>query len=720
MRKQSLRRVLALIALTFLLGAGAAVGQVRTAHAQATPIQHVVVIMMENHTMDNYFGDFPGVAGTKWGAWEPQAPNPMPSDVLHTGPRAIAAIDGGRMDDFDPLGRVQYRPSDIPTYWAYARHYGLGVNFFDDAETSSTPNHIAMVAAQTGGDFSTSNKIPGCSSPLNVVVLDRDVNGNETYGRPCYNINSIPEELTKAGLTWKFYGGGDLWDPLLYIQNLSNTPRLRPQQIITDANNNALPNVSFVAPEAEQESDHPPELIQPAENFIASIINAIIKSSDWPSTAIFITWDDFGGFYDNVPPPQVDAVGMGPRAPLLVISPYAKPGYISTDLGEFASFDKFIEANFGLPSLGARDAQSGISNLMDFFDFSNPASPPNTALIEPMRNYSDVLLPPHDAMPIRHDAPASTLVPQDGGPNTSFTYTVSYTNKTAPTVHNVVVDGQPIVMTPKTKVGDDQVYQATTTLAPGMHKYYFQFSDGSTNWKLPVNNVQYRGPMVAPFDLTNLTTGSKVRICQTGKPCRISVTYTSPSGHKPTVANAVIDGTSYPMTAGQGKVTTGKTYQYTSSSLPQGTHYLQLEFNDGSGLEDFQEDSFSITPIVLHDPKVSPASGSTSTIFSFSIVYAGPDTPAYVDVVVDGVAHPLSYVSGNPTTGATYSTTMSLPAGLHTFAFTAGDNVSAWSNPESPGVYTAPKVTAAGRPVAHWRIIAPAQDQGGEYSYDGS
>ncbi|HEY2579876.1 MAG TPA: alkaline phosphatase family protein, partial [Streptosporangiaceae bacterium] len=345
------RRVLAYAALALLLCAGAVAGQLGPARAQGTPVRHVVVIMMENHTLDNYFGDFPGVAGTKWGTKEPPAPNPMPSDVLHNGPRAVAAIDGGRMDDFDPVGEVQYRRSDIPTYWAYAKQYGLGVNFFSDAETSSTPNHIAMVAAQTGGDFSTSSGIAGCNSPLNVLVVNRDAaNGSEAYGRPCYNIDSVPNELADAGLTWKMYGGGDIWNPLLYIQDLSSTPRTSPLQIITDAKNDNLPNVSFVAPNTEQESDHPPVLIQPAENFVASIINAIMKSPAWPSTAIFVTWDDFGGFYDHVAPPQVDAVGMGPRMPLLVISPYTKPGYISTSQGEFASFDKFIEANFGLPS----------------------------------------------------------------------------------------------------------------------------------------------------------------------------------------------------------------------------------------------------------------------------------------------------------------------------------------------------------------------------------
>jgi phospholipase C len=714
-----LSRVPAYVAVALILCAGAIAGQPGLVRAQVTPIQHVVVIMMENHSLDNYFGDFPGVAGTKWGISEPPAPNPLPSDLDHSGPRTIAAIDGGRMDDFNPRGKVQYRPSDIPTYWAYAKQYGLGVNFFADAETSSTPNHIAMVAAQTGGDFFTTTHT-GCDTPLNTLVNNRDVNGNESFGRPCYNINSLPDELTNAGLSWKMYGGGDIWDPLLYIQNLSNTPPINPAQIITDAKHNNLPDVSFVAPNGAGASDHPPQFTQPAQNFVASIINAIMRSQDWSSTAIFLTWDEFGGFYDHIPPPQVDGTGMGLRVPLLVISPYAKPGFISTGRGEFASFDKFIEANFGLPSLGARDARDRTGGLMNFFDFSSPGNPPNGKLIEPMLKYSRVLQPPQTSGAVRGQGAAPTLFPEAGGPGTTFIYTMLYTNKTAATVHNVIVDGHPIVMTDVKTVGKGHViYRATTTLAPGAHTYSFDFSDGTTTWKLPDNNVQYSGPAVAPFDLKHFSAGDNGSFfCQSGTPCTVSVTYKSPAGHQPTVANAVIDGISHPMTAGTGNVTAGRAYHYTTSSLATGSHYLQLDFNDGSGLQDFQEREISITPILLPDPKVRPAAGNTSTIFTFSTVYRGPGQPSYVDVVIDGTAYPLSYVSGDPASGATYSTAMSLPAGHHTFAFTAGDGVNAWSNPESPAVYTGLKVAAAGQPAVHSRIIAPPPADDNPDSYD--
>jgi phospholipase C len=687
------------------------------------PVHHVVVIMEENHTLDNYFGDFPGVAGTRWGVKEPRAPNPMPHDLLHSAPRAIAGIDGGKMDDFDPLGKVQYRRGDIPTFWAYAKHYGLGVNFFSDAPTSSTPNHIAMIAAQTGGDLDTLD-VSGCHSPVNDVVLEQDAGGDESYGAPCYDINSLPEEMDQAGLSWKMYGNNPIWDPVLFVRSAANTPKAPATRIITDAESGDLPDVSFVTPDTHPESGHPPEPTQPSENFVASVVNAIMKSPEWSSTAIFLTWDDFGGFYDHVRPPQVDGVDLGPRVPLLVISPYAKPGYISTGRGEFASFPKFIEKVFGLPSLGAQDALASTSDLMGFFDFSHRSRPPNTKLIEPMRRYSSVLqTPPVHARSISPVAYGNTLWPPAGGPDTHFVYSVVYTGATAPTVHNVIVDGKPISMTAVADVGKGKVeYQATTTLAPGnSNTYSFQFGSGSGTWRLPLNGVPFTGPIVAPFELSDTdvsSPGTGNGIVQFGQPLTVSVTYRSPAGHPPTTANVLIDGQSHPMVSAGGSPTTGMVYQYQTSSLAEGDQYLQFEFSDGTGLEDFQEYDFSVTPITLRDSAVSPASGSTSTPFTFSTVYYGQDAPAEVDVVLDGKAHPLSYQSGNYATGATYTTTRRLGAGKHTFAFYATDGPSAWSNPFTPNVYTGLTVTKPGQSPVHSAIVAPATELTNPYPYD--
>jgi phospholipase C len=706
------RPLAAIVGTVAIIGLGVAGISPPSGHATSTPIKHVVVIMEENHTFDNYFGAFPGVnnnpkgpSGKPWGVPEPAASDPLPYDLSHSGPRAYGAIDGGKMDNFNPTGKVQYTQSDIPTYWAYATHFGLGENFFTSIAASSTPNHIAMIASQSGGDFFTGDS-SGCRSAVNGVVLDRSAStGSEHFGRPCYDINSIPQELTKAGLSWKFYGDTDIWDAPLFVKPIESTPQLPSTQIITDANKSSLPAVSFVTPDTPSESDHPPSSTRPAQNFVASVVNAIMKSRDWSSTAIFVTWDDFGGFYDNVPPPPVDKMGLGPRVPLLVISPYAKPGYISDQQGEFSSFDKFIEENFNLPSLGARDGNPATSNLMDFFNFGQT---PRPALIEPMLAYSGVLTVPNSKTEGAGTTQRSSISPEAGGPGTRFTYSVNYTNSTKPTVHQVIVDGKALNMTPAKVVNSHEtLYEATDTLSPGTHSYKFKFAAGGNSWQLPVNNVPFSGPEVAPFDLTNMSV-SPFNVSEVGMPLTFGAVYKSPSGHAPTTADVVIDDVHHAMTDTGGSPSTGITFKFTTSSLSTGEHDLQFAFSEGTGLYTyFTDDAVAVSPIILTNSKVSPASGSTSTPFKFSTVYKGPDAATEVDVIVDGAAHRMSAVSGTPATGVTYSMSIKLPSGSHTFSFYATDGTSEWSDPRVPAVYTGLKVAGTGQPVIRSTIAGP-------------
>ena len=173
--------------------------------------------MEENHTFDNYFGAFPGATGSP--SRRPR--NPAPHDIGHSGPRALAAIDGGKMDGFDPLGKVQYQRSDIPVDWDYATHFGLGDNFFTSAASSSTPNHLSMIASQTAGEAETIANVTGCASPPNDVVLQRDTLGNESFGLPCYDVPTIPDELTHAGLSYRFYGTMPHWDASRWVTSLA-------------------------------------------------------------------------------------------------------------------------------------------------------------------------------------------------------------------------------------------------------------------------------------------------------------------------------------------------------------------------------------------------------------------------------------------------------------------------------------------------------------------
>jgi phospholipase C len=710
---RALKKRIVVVAVAIAAASGVAAGAPGVSSAQTSPIQHVVVIMEENHTFDNYFGAFPGATGIS----EAPAPNPMPHDLNHDGPRAQFAIDGGKMDSFDPLGNVQYQPSDIPTYWAYAQHYGLSDNFFTSAASNSTPNHIAMIASQTGGNDWTIG-VPGCSSPLNDVVLNRDIAGNMSFGTPCYTINSIPAELTQAGVSWKYYGNAPSWQAAQYVQPISTTPVVSANQVITDATNGNLPAVSFVTPNGLTTSDHPPAPVQPAQNFVASVVNAIMRGPAWSSTAIFVTWDDFGGFYDHVQPPNVDGIGLGPRVPLIVISPYARPGYISHAQGEFASFDKFIEETFGLPSLGQRDSLATTSDLMDFFNFTQT---PDKKLIEPKLPWSDVLAVPHlPAETIGHASP-STVTPAAGGPQTTFTYQVVYNNSTPPTTHNVVIDGsQTIPMTvAKVESATTSLYSATTTLAAGPHTYQFQFGDGTSSWTLPLNSTPFTGPEVTPFGLSTAATTPSNGVAQLGQPLTFTVKYTSKAGLAPTTADINIDNVRYPMTPVKGTPVTGETFQFTTSSLSQGRHHTQLEFNDGSSSQPYiiQGYDVDITPIILQQSGVSPASGTTTTPFTFSTVYYGQNPATAVDVVVNGTAYPMSYVSGAPATGATYSLTMTLPAGKQSFAFYASDNSNEWGDPLTPGTYTGLVVSSGARAPAPVRIKAPPVVNA-PYAYD--
>ena len=618
------------------------------------------------------------------------------------------------MDGFDPLGGFQYKQSDIPVYWSYAQHYGLGENFYTDAASSSTPNHIAMIAAQTGGNDQTIH-VHGCLSPANDVVLDRDSDGAESYGQPCYNIANVPQELTTAGLSWKYYGTAPVWDAPQYVQGLKNTPGVSSTQIITDAKAGNLPNVSFVTPGEDSQSDHPPQPTEPAQNFVSSIVNAIMHSSEWNSTAIFVTWDDFGGWYDHVPPPQVDGTGLGPRVPLLVISPWAKPGFISAQQGEFASFDKFIEEVFGLPSLGARDSLAGTSDLMDYFNF---AQTPDPKLIEPKLAYSKVLSVPNVGSAAVGGAHASTVTPASGGPDTVFTFSVMYQNATTPTTKNVIVDGtDTIPMSFAKTVGKFDEYQATTKLTSGPHTYAFQFGDGTNSWQLPLNNVPFTGPQVMPFDVTGLKVTPGTGAQQLGQPVTFSVTYKSPAGKAPVTAQIDIDNNVHAMNATSGTAAKGIHYQYTTPHLTQGTHYFQLQFDDGTGLHTMQEYSVAITPIYLQNSSVSPTSGSTSTNFTFSTTYTGPDPATEVDVVVDGTSHPMTLQSGDPSTGAVYQATLGLSSGKHDFAFYATDGTNEWSDPVTPGLFSGLTVSANAKAVTHSKIRAPRPDHA-PYAYD--
>jgi hypothetical protein len=204
---------------------------------------------------------------------------------------------------------------------------------------------------------------------------------------------------------------------------------------------------------------------------------------------------------------------------------------------------------------------------------------------------------------------------------------------------------------------------------------------------------------------------------QLGQPVVFSLTYKSPAGKTPVTAQINIDNHPHALNAVSGTAAKGIHYQYTTSALTQGTRYFTLQFDDGSGLQTIQKYSVDITPIYLQDSSVSPTSGTTSTNFTFSTTYTGPDPATEVDVVVDGTSHPMTLQSGNPTTGAVYQATLSLPSGGHKFAFYATDGTNGWSDPVTPGTYSGLSVSKKGAAVVHTKITAPKPDTN-PYAYD--
>jgi phospholipase C len=371
-----------------------------------TLIKHIVFIIKENRSFDSYFGTFPGANGATSGEISTgqiipllHEPDNTPRDIGHDWVSSHLAVNNGAMNQFDLisgngtngnlngdyLAYTQFQQSDIPNYFSYASNFVLADNMFSSLTGPSFPNHLYTVAAQSAGAISnpTTGLGPawGCDSPSNFTVEVLDSTGQITNQYPCFDVTTIADNLQAAGVSWKYYGppegtAGYVWVALDAVNHIRNsslwTSNVFPEtQFKTDATAGNLPSVSWLV---SNFSEHPPASACDGENWTVQQINAIMKSADWSSTAIFLTWDDFGGFYDHVPPPVTDTYGLGIRVPLIIISPYAKTGYVSHTQYELSSILKFIEERFGLPPLTSRDANA--NDTTDAFDFTQQSRPP--------------------------------------------------------------------------------------------------------------------------------------------------------------------------------------------------------------------------------------------------------------------------------------------------------------------------------------------------------
>jgi phospholipase C len=331
-------------------------------------LTHLVVVLQENHTFDNYFGTYPGADGTLGkGILLPSLPGgpPVvapthsgtltPGDLNHNWNAAHADYDSGKMDGFvysegSPTSLSFFDRSDLPHYWEAADQYVLCDRYFTSAMTESAPNHLFLVAGTAGGL--------------------RDDHVPPTLAFP-----PIFAQLDARGISWNVYGFTSWYERFAYVQGSPRSrARFRPAGAFTsDLAAGNLADVTWIIGAAGGD-EHPPANVQQGSNGVAEgIINAVGHSPYWSSVALFVTWDDYGGFYDHVPPPQVDSEGYGFRVPCLIVSPYARPGFVNHTVNDHTSILKFIETRFGLAPLSSRDARA--NDLSEAFDFNAPPRP---------------------------------------------------------------------------------------------------------------------------------------------------------------------------------------------------------------------------------------------------------------------------------------------------------------------------------------------------------
>jgi phospholipase C len=330
-------------------------------------IKHVVICCQENRTFDTYFGYYPkagnfgipsgySVPDGKGGTVKPHHFLLHDSkDIAHDWVTIHKEWNHGKMDGFvtadgnSALG--YYNGSDIPYYYALADSFTLCGNYFCHQLGPTLPNRISLWAGTTGG-----------------------ITQNHKIGRGTLDWPTIIDLLEEHKISWKFYNLGllglgstpeiEFIDAMPFFKRWYLDKRLyyREADYHNDLKAGTLPQVSFIISAAFY-SEHPPLDIILGEEKMASVINGLINSSSWTSSTLFLTYDEGGGYFDHVAPPQLDAYGLGMRVPMFVVSPWAKRGYISGQLYEHSSMLKFLERRFGLPTL---------ASVNHLFDSSTP------------------------------------------------------------------------------------------------------------------------------------------------------------------------------------------------------------------------------------------------------------------------------------------------------------------------------------------------------------
>ncbi len=405
-------------------GSGANLPYARRASA-SSPIQHVVIVVQENRTFNNLFATFPGAVGTTTGqerVGKGKKAKTVPialtevsledkKDLSHVYASYQTAYRSGNMDAFNlikyvstgkPEGKLPYEyvnPAQIQPYWTLAQQYALADEMFQTQGSGSFTAHQDLIRGGTEIDANnsliddpTSGAAWGCDSPSGTVtsLITTSLQFKGGAGPfPCTNqfpssgssYKTLADLLDANSVSWKYYTPkfvkntpGALWNAFDVIASVRNGPEWGtnvswPQSnILKDVSGGKLPAVSWVIPTAT-DSDHPGYASDKGPSWVSSIVNAIGNSSYWNSTAVIVLWDDWGGFYDPVPPPlPLDTQGgPGFRVPMIVISPYVPQGEISNTPYEFGGILAFIESNWSLGCLGTTDCTAtSIANMFQF------------------------------------------------------------------------------------------------------------------------------------------------------------------------------------------------------------------------------------------------------------------------------------------------------------------------------------------------------------------
>jgi len=381
-------------------------------------IQHVVIIVQENRGFNNLFQGYPGADTQSYGYTSTgQKVTLQPVglettwDIDHSSGAFFEACDGTgsipgtncKMDGFDkewvgcggsgppcPNSHPQYSyvpHSETKPYFAMAKQYVLADKMFaSNFDASSFISHQYIIAGQAASAVDYPSSWWGCDGGPSDTIGTVTKSPPRQYGASitaCFDYTTLGDELDTAGLSWGFYtanlyGDGNIWSAYQAVKHIRYGPDwskdiITPQtQFLTDVRRN-LRTVSWITPTCEN-SDHAGCGSNTGPAWVTSLVNATGKSKYWNSTAIFVMWDDYGGWYDHVPPPYADYDGLGMRLPLLVISPYAKQGFVSHVQYEHGSILRFVEDQFGLPRLTASDSRA-TSPEKDCFNFSQPPRP---------------------------------------------------------------------------------------------------------------------------------------------------------------------------------------------------------------------------------------------------------------------------------------------------------------------------------------------------------